>query len=178
MGRISGPLMDRFDLRLEVPPVSYRDLEMPAGGETSAVIARRVADARACQAARFAELGVEARVNADAEGALAGPRSRHPMRRGQAMLLTAAERFRLTARGYHRILRLARTIADLDHVETVSTPAYRRGARLPPHRRAGALGACEPKASIASQIRPATFTPSKRSSSWMPVGEVTLISVR
>jgi predicted ATPase with chaperone activity len=41
--------MDRFDLRLEVPPVSYRDLEMPAGGETSAVIARRVADARACR---------------------------------------------------------------------------------------------------------------------------------
>jgi magnesium chelatase family protein len=49
-------------------------------------------------------------------------RSRRRTRRGKALLLAAAERFRLTARGYHRVLRLARTIADLEGVETVSTP--------------------------------------------------------
>jgi magnesium chelatase family protein len=121
LARISGPLMDRFDLRLEVPPVSYRDLEMAPGGETSATIAARVADARARQADRFEKLGSEARVNADAEGALLDQIAT-PDEAGKAMLLTAAERFRLTARGYHRILRLARTIADLDHVEAISTP--------------------------------------------------------
>jgi magnesium chelatase family protein len=80
-----------------------------------------VADARARQADRFEKLGSEARVNADAEGALLDQIAT-PDEAGKAMLLTAAERFRLTARGYHRILRLARTIADLDHVEAISTP--------------------------------------------------------
>ena len=70
MGKISGPLMDRFDLRLEVPPVAYADLDLPATGETSAAIAARVAQARAMQAARFKALGSAALVNADAEGAL------------------------------------------------------------------------------------------------------------
>jgi magnesium chelatase family protein len=54
MGRISGPLMDRFDLRVEVPPVSYRDLDLPADGEPSTVVAARVATARQRQATRFA----------------------------------------------------------------------------------------------------------------------------
>lgn len=121
LSRISGPLMDRFDLRIEVPAVSYRDLDAPAGGETSAAIALRVRAARKIQTDRFAALGVEARVNADAEGALLD-RIATPDAEGKALLLKAAERFRLSARGYHRILRLARTIADLDEVETVSTP--------------------------------------------------------
>jgi magnesium chelatase family protein len=121
LSRISGPLMDRFDLRLEVPPVSYRDLDVPPGGETSRAIAARVAEARARQAERFGKLGSGARVNADAEGALLDEIAT-PDAAGKAMLLAAAERFRLTARGYHRILRLARTIADLDHCETISTP--------------------------------------------------------
>ncbi|MFW5641916.1 MAG: ATP-binding protein, partial [Roseicyclus sp.] len=124
LSRISGPLMDRFDLRLEVPPVSYRDLEVPAGGETSSAIAERVAAARDIQTARFAALGGHhgtARANADAEGALLD-RIATPDAEGKAMLLKAAERFRLTARGYHRVLRLARTIADLDGYETVSSP--------------------------------------------------------
>jgi magnesium chelatase family protein len=125
LSRISGPLMDRFDLRLEVPPVSYRDLEVPAGGETSQAIAARVAAARDIQTTRFSELrdlhGGTARANADAEGALLD-RIATPDAQGKAMLLKAAERFRLTARGYHRVLRLARTIADLDGDETVSSP--------------------------------------------------------
>jgi len=121
LNRISGPLMDRFDLRLEVPPVSYRDLDIPPGGDTSETIAARVAKARAHQAKRFERLGTEARVNADAEGALLDEIAT-PDADGKAMLLQAADRFRLTARGYHRVLRLARTIADLDHAEDVSTP--------------------------------------------------------
>jgi magnesium chelatase family protein len=67
------------------------------------------------------KLGAGARVNADAEGALLDEIAT-PDAAGKGHAAAAAERFRLTARGYHRVLRLARTIADLDHVETVSTP--------------------------------------------------------
>ena len=112
LGRISGPLMDRFDLRVEVPPVAYSDLDLPSSGDTSATVAARVLAARNVQRDRFADhRGV--RVNADAEGALleevAAPDSE-----GRAMLTKVAERFGLSARGYHRVLRVARTIADLD----------------------------------------------------------------
>jgi magnesium chelatase family protein len=118
MGRISGPLMDRFDLRLEVPPVAYADLDRPATGEKSIDIAKRVAAARQRQADRFAELGVAARVNADAEGALLDAIAT-PDADGKAFLGRAADRLKLTARGYHRILRLARTIADLEGDATI-----------------------------------------------------------
>jgi magnesium chelatase family protein len=121
MGRISGPLMDRFDLRLEVPPVAYADLDLPANGEKSADIAKRVAMARQLQAERFAALGSTARVNADAEGALLDAIAT-PDADGKAFLLKAADRFKLSARGYHRILRLARTIADLEGDATVGQP--------------------------------------------------------
>lgn len=120
LGRISGPLMDRFDLRVEVPPVTFADLDRPATGESSASVAARVRAARARQDARFA--GVQGmRVNADLEG-------RHledcatPDPEGKALLLRAADRFGLTARGYHRVLRVARTIADLDGSDTVRLP--------------------------------------------------------
>ena len=118
LGRISGPLMDRFDLRLEVPPVSYLDLDLPAGGETSAQIAQRVKRARDIQKARFDRLAVEARVNADAEGQLLDQIAT-PDARGKAFLNRAAEKLHLTARGYHRVLRVARTIADLEGIEQV-----------------------------------------------------------
>ena len=118
LGRISGPLMDRFDLRLEVPPVSYLDLDLPAGGETSAQIAQRVKAARDIQSARFAKLGVSARVNADAEGKLLDQIAM-PDSEGKAFLARAAEKLNLTARGYHRVMRVARTIADLAGQENV-----------------------------------------------------------
>jgi magnesium chelatase family protein len=117
LGRISGPLMDRFDLRVEVPPVSFCDLDLPAPPEGSAEIAARVAAAREVQAARFAECA-EARSNADAEGALLD-RIAAPDAEGRDLLRRAAERFGLSARGYHRVLRVARTIADLDGAERV-----------------------------------------------------------
>lgn len=120
LGRISGPLMDRFDLRLEVPPVAWQDLDRPAAGEGSAAVAERVGAARARQARRYAG-HARARLNADAEGALleevAGPDAE-----GRALMGRVAERFGLTARGYHRILRVARTIADLDGSEAVRLP--------------------------------------------------------
>jgi len=121
MGKISGPLMDRFDLRLEVPPVAYADLDLPASGETSAAIAARVAEARQVQADRFARLKSRARVNADADGALLDEIAT-PDASGRDLLSRAADRIRLTARGYHRILRLARTIADLDGADSISQP--------------------------------------------------------
>jgi magnesium chelatase family protein len=117
LGRISGPLMDRFDLRVEVPPVAYADLDMRASGESSATIAARVADARNRQTKRFAT-AAGIRVNAEAEGALLEEIAA-PDVDGKALLTRVAERFGLSARGYHRVLRVARTIADLDHSTNV-----------------------------------------------------------
>ncbi|MEJ2021977.1 MAG: YifB family Mg chelatase-like AAA ATPase [Maritimibacter sp.] len=119
LGRISGPLIDRFDLRLDVPPVAFTDLDLPEAGESSAEVATRVARARDLQAERFA--GSAARVNADAEGALLEEIAT-PDREGRELLIKAAERFGLSARGYHRVLRVARTIADLEATESVRQP--------------------------------------------------------
>lgn len=113
LGRLSGPLLDRLDLRIEMPPVAYRDLDLPSDGETSAVVALRVADARARQDARFADHdGV--RVNADAQGTLLEEITTLDTE-CRDFLAKVAARFGLTARGYHRVLRVARTIADLDN---------------------------------------------------------------
>ena len=120
LGRISGPLMDRFDLRVEVPPVAFTDLDLPATGDSSEQVAARVARARQRQAQRFAGTpGV--RVNADAEGALLEDIAT-PDADGRALLSRVADRFGLSARGYHRILRVARTIADLDGENVVQKP--------------------------------------------------------
>ncbi|MFY1710112.1 YifB family Mg chelatase-like AAA ATPase [Tritonibacter mobilis] len=112
MGRISGPLMDRFDLRIEVEPVAFADLERSRPGESSATVAQRVAQARAIQAERYAACD-GASVNADAEGrVLEDVAQLHDDSR--ALMMQASEHFGLSARGYHRVLRVARTIADLD----------------------------------------------------------------
>jgi magnesium chelatase family protein len=120
LGRISGPLMDRFDLRLEVPPVAWQDLDQAARGESTAAVAARVAAARARQAQRYAG-HPRVRLNADAEGALLDEIAA-PDAEGRALLGRVADRFGLTARGYHRILRVARTIADLDASPNVRLP--------------------------------------------------------
>ena len=112
LGRISGPLMDRFDLRVEVPTVSVEDLAIPATGEPSAAIAARVARARVIQRERFAGHALAA-VNADAEGDLLEAIA--ALTEGAAKLLAdIAQKFRFSARAYHRVLRVARTIADLE----------------------------------------------------------------
>ncbi len=117
LGRISGPLWDRFDLRVEVPPVAMQDLDLPATGETSATIAARVAKAWQDQRHRFADHPT-ARLNADAEGAVLDQIAR-PDTEGAELLTRAANKFRLTARGYYRVLRVSRTIADLGGSKTV-----------------------------------------------------------
>jgi magnesium chelatase family protein len=120
LGRISGPLMDRFDLRVEVPPVAFTDLDLPSTGDSSATIATRVTSARAVQTARF-DGHPTARVNADLEGALLEDEAT-PDPQGKDLLLRVAERFGLSARGYHRVLRVSRTIADLDGSASVRQP--------------------------------------------------------
>jgi magnesium chelatase family protein len=120
LGRISGPLMDRFDLRVEVPPVAYADLDLPESGDGSATVAGRVAAARVVQARRFDGIdGV--RVNADAEGQLLEEVAT-PDPQGRDLLTKVAQRFGLSARGYHRVLRVARTIADLEGATNVRQP--------------------------------------------------------
>lgn len=109
LAKISGPMMDRFDLRIEVPPVRYADLDLPATGESSQVVAARVATARACQAERLADAPG---TNADLDGA-ALERFARPDAAGRELIARFAERMGLSARGYHRVLRVARTIADL-----------------------------------------------------------------
>ena len=117
MGRISGPLLDRFDLQITVDPVSYRDLDLPRGTESSAIIRERVARARLVQRDRFEQIaGVV--TNADAEGELLD-RITNLGADARQLLQVAADRFSMSARGYHRALRVARTIADLDAAEQV-----------------------------------------------------------
>ena len=120
LGRISGPLMDRFDLRVEVPPVAFTDLDLPPSGDSSATVAARVRAARLVQELRFA--GHPAvRVNADMEGRLLDEVAA-PDAAGRDLLTRVAERFGLSARGYHRVMRVARTIADLAGEDQVRLP--------------------------------------------------------
>ena len=112
LGRISGPLMDRFDLRIEVPPVAFSDLDLPQSGDSSAEVAARVANARDIQTDRFKGASLTY-VNADAEGSVL-ERIAKPDEKGAQLLTRVAEKLGLSARGYHRVLRVARTIADLE----------------------------------------------------------------
>jgi magnesium chelatase family protein len=114
--KVSGPLLDRIDLHVDVAAVTAADLVLPPPAEGSAEVAARVAAARAIQRARYA--GEAARTNAEADGALLD-RVATPDDAGRALLTQAADAMRLTARGYTRILRVARTIADLAGTETV-----------------------------------------------------------
>jgi magnesium chelatase family protein len=120
LGRISGPLMDRFDLRIEVPPVAFTDLDLPPSGDSSATVAARVAEARAVQGRRFGQAKGIA-TNSDIEGAMLEEVAT-PDTEGRELLLKIAEKFGLSARGYHRVLRVARTIADLDGSASVRRP--------------------------------------------------------
>ncbi|MDR3518736.1 MAG: YifB family Mg chelatase-like AAA ATPase [Azospirillaceae bacterium] len=108
--RISGPLFDRIDCHVDVPAVSATDLSLPPPAEGSAVVAARVAAARQVQAERYR--GHEIRTNAEADGELLD-RVAQPDVGGRALLTDAAQRLHLSARGYHRVMRVARTLADL-----------------------------------------------------------------
>jgi magnesium chelatase family protein len=113
-GRLSGPLLDRIDLHIEVPAVTAADLILPPPAEGSREVAARVAQAREMQAARYAALGLpNVRTNADAQGAVLDEVAKLDSA-SLALIQDAADAMRLTARGYHRVLRVARTLADLD----------------------------------------------------------------
>lgn len=112
-GRISGPLLDRLDVQIEIPGVTPKDLSNAPKGEPSAPVAARVARARALQKDRFETKGLKLRTNSELSGELLEEIAA-PDTAGRAMLDKAAEKLRLTGRGYHRVMRLARTIADLE----------------------------------------------------------------
>src|SRR5690606_8124284 len=112
--RISGPLLDRIDLRVDVPAVSASDLIRPSHAEPSETVAARVARAREVQRARYAGLTLpewmtNARCPASRVEEIAAPDAA-----GLALLEDASDKFGLSARAYHRVLKVARTLADLE----------------------------------------------------------------
>ncbi|WP_114388891.1 YifB family Mg chelatase-like AAA ATPase [Notoacmeibacter marinus] len=116
--RLSGPLLDRIDMKIEVPAVTAADLIAPSDAEPSAIVAERVAEARAIQNARFIELGLPtATTNAVCGSSVIEKVARCDAAAG-ALLRDAAEKMALSARGYHRVLKVARTLADLDGMES------------------------------------------------------------
>jgi magnesium chelatase family protein len=118
-GRLSGPLLDRIDLHIEVPAVTAADLILPPPAEGSRDVAARVARARAMQTQRYEARGlVGVRTNAEASGPVLEDVAR-PDAAGMTLLKDAADAMRLSARGYHRVLRVERTLADLDGAEKV-----------------------------------------------------------
>lgn len=129
--RVSGPLLDRIDLHVEVNAVSAADLVLPSPSEGSAAIAARVRCARDVQTARYAGTGT--RSNCEADGALLESVAT-PDEPGRKLLAQAADAMRLTARGYTRVLRVARTIADLaqsaqvGRIHVAEALSYRRQA--------------------------------------------------
>jgi magnesium chelatase family protein len=131
-------LLDRIDLHIDVAAVAPTDLALPPAAEGSAAVAGRVAAARARQAKRYAGLPAERgiRTNAEADGGLLDEVAT-PEPAGSALLARAAERLSLSARGYHRVLRVARTLADLEGAPIVARRhiaealSYRRMKGLP-----------------------------------------------
>jgi len=113
--RISGPLLDRFDLQVHVPPVNKDELARMRPGESSRDVAMRVLAARQRQYDRLGDGGVNARMSQQQI-----ERHAHPDADGARLLDTAMQRFSLSARSYHRILKVARTIADLAEDEKLA----------------------------------------------------------
>lgn len=135
--RLSGPFLDRIDMQIEVGQVTAADLALPAPAEGSSEIAARVLAARNRQVSRYSALGTAAqrvRTNADCSGQLL-EQVAAPDSEGLSLMRSAAERLALSARGYHRTLKVARTIADLQGAATVGRPhvaealSYRAEAR-------------------------------------------------
>jgi magnesium chelatase family protein len=110
--KVSGPMLDRIDLHVEVDPVQASDLALPPPAEGSAEVALRVAAARGRQTAR----GIRSNAELDGDALEAHATPDEP---GRKLLLQAAEAMRLSARGYTRMLRVARTIADLAGADEV-----------------------------------------------------------
>jgi magnesium chelatase family protein len=117
--RLSGPLLDRIDLNIEVPAVTAADLILPPPAEGSKQVAARVAQARAVQLERYQARGLAGITTNAAAPANVLEEVARPDSTGLALLRDAADAMRLSARGYHRVLRVARTLADLDGADKV-----------------------------------------------------------
>ena len=117
--RLSGPLLDRIDLTIEVPAVTAADLILPAPAEGSAEVAARVAAARERQAQRYAKMGVTGVASNAACPAPLLEEIARPDGDGLALIRDAADGMRLSARGFHRVLKVARTLAELDGEDRV-----------------------------------------------------------
>lgn len=112
--KISGPMMDRFDIHIEIPAVSALDLTLPTPTQSSREVAARVRAAREIQTERYRVMGLKSvRCNAEVDGEALEEVATLD-KAGKEILAQAIEVMRLTARGYHRILRVARTLADLE----------------------------------------------------------------
>jgi magnesium chelatase family protein len=118
--KLSGPLLDRFDLFVDVPAVSIDDLQLKTANENSGTISARVARARQKQTERHHDMFGVALINIQLQGeALEKVTALDAS--GEALMKTAAQKMNLSARGYHRVLRVARTIADLDGSEAIQS---------------------------------------------------------
>jgi magnesium chelatase family protein len=115
--RVSGPLMDRIDIHIDVPAVSAHDLALPSASEGSKEIAERVANARIIQQERYAALE-NVSCNAEVDGKELEKVTELDTE-SREILMRAVEMMKLTARGYHRVLRVARTVADLDGAKNI-----------------------------------------------------------
>ena len=114
-------MFDRIDMHIEVPAVAASDLRLPPPAEGSAEVAARVLRARNIQTERYRALAPKGKIirsNSEADGELLQAVAQ-PDAAGEALLGEAAQRMKLSARGYHRMLRVARTLADLEGAATV-----------------------------------------------------------
>ena len=116
--KISGPLYDRFDMTIDVPEVATLSMLSREAGEGSEAVAKRVAAARQTQKSRFAAMNLPYRINAELFGEVLHELVK-PDDKGRQMLEAATEKMRLSMRGYTRVLRVARTIADLEGDDSV-----------------------------------------------------------
>jgi magnesium chelatase family protein len=133
--RVSGPLLDRIDLYVEVPRVQYAKLSAERSGEPSEAIRQRVVAARARQAARFAHAPARGSCVSNADMGASEIQRHCPIdAAGQSLMRAAVRQLSLSARGYHRVLKLARTIADLAGAEVIGAAHLAEAIQYRPRR--------------------------------------------
>jgi len=150
--RLSGPLIDRIDIHVEVPRVNYDKLASERQGEPSSAVRERVTAARVCQAERFAKASPGSRLLTNADMGPAEVRLHCQIDgAGQRLMQAAMRQLHLSARAYHRVLKLSRTIADLAGADNIG-PAH--------------LGRGDPVSATASGVSEPTLYPTRDGELW------------